>query len=181
MIEGSVASPVTSTVSVVVPEVELASISSAGVKSPANVMRLLSVKFRRRLSMVKRPRRMVKPPETTGVAAVPLIVTLPPSSESMPRPRTKIFDGALICRSSASVVDFSPAFCAFSSRSWARTAGGAFTCLMLISRSEVGSLSGTVIDAFSTFNLPLSTGLVRSGPRRPRLPSTVATTSVPST
>ncbi len=108
---GSVARPATSTVSVVVPDVEVASMSRAGVRSPANVMRLRSEKSRRRLRIVRRPRRMVKAPATSGAAAEPRIVMLPPTSASMPRPRTKICEGASSWISSMMVEDFSRGCC----------------------------------------------------------------------
>ncbi|MNT44189.1 hypothetical protein D3C72_1807060 [compost metagenome] len=172
--------PETDTVIVVEPTVESAFISRTGTRPPPKLI-LPVVKSRRRVRISSRPRRISKPPEMTGTAAVPRIVRLPVSSASMPRPRTKIPLGAFTCRSRLMVDELPlPPWSAPSALACARTFGGAFLCLTSISVSEAGSFSGMVMALLSSVRLPPSTGEFSSGPFSVSVPLTTVVTSVPS-
>ena len=135
---------------------------------PAKVI-LPRAKSSRRPASVKAPRLIWKPPWATGADRSPVIVRSPPSSASMPCPRTKIRDGALtaMLRSAlkaGAALALATLFLA-ASASRARAAAEGFICRVSASgRLEAGMLSGTRTSMLSNVTLPPMRGRRASGP-----------------
>ena len=101
---GFFALPLTVSVAIMVAVVDVAMkwIDGSAMPAPEKSM-VPSVKFNVLPTRLKVPRRRCRPPSGIGLAAVPWMWMVPPSSASRPRPRTKTCSGAFSVRFSAIV------------------------------------------------------------------------------
>ncbi len=180
--DGASAGPVTMTRAVTSPARVSATKSSSGSVPPAKASRP-RLKSRRWLSTVRRPRRSSKPPSSCGAARLPPTLSCPPSSASMPRPRTKTRLGAeTVSASAASKAGAGRAprlagrALRFSAARRAAAVPVGRICLMpSTGRRVAGSRSGTLTSSESTSTRPPIRGRWASGPAmsRPRLATAV--------